>query len=77
MAYTEGVQATESSKGSCSCLSGGEREMKKEIAPLAGRDEGLIEVASKVFIWGGVNGESRGGGGCLSELQGKLLDGGS
>ena len=62
VAYTEGVQATESSEGSCSCLSGGEREMKKEIAPLAGRNEGLVEVAGKVFTWGGVNGESRGGG---------------
>ena len=62
VAYAEGVQATESAEGGCSCLGGGEGEMKKEIAPLAGRDEGLIEVASKVFTWGGVNGESRGGG---------------
>ena len=62
VAYAEGVKATESAEGGCSCLGGGEGEMKEEIAPLAGRDEGLIKVASKVFTWGGVDGESRGGG---------------
>ena len=57
MADTEGVLATESAEGGCSCLGGGEGQVQKKIAPRAGGGEGLGEVTGQVFTWGGVDSE--------------------